>query len=266
MTESTYEFDGETITLASQTPLIYVPSDVVWNEPIFHVIELTETSMTLVAENPGCYWQYKLRARDIEAPAVTFGGENIAAGPVEFTLAQNETIEVAGVNLEEIWVDPDFFEVVGPTTLKFLALTGDYRVAFDGTWFKVVPLDGGDKATYDHGKALWIIGDGGGKPEGALIGWNTGEAPLPMARISENEYRITLWMKAEGGSIKVFGQSDWGVEWTKDKYGVVTDNGFFHIPGDDGNIHTVEVGSHWVRSPKRAFLTSISRMPSLSVK
>lgn len=242
LTESTYEFDGETITLASQTPLIYVPSDVVWNEPIFHVIELTETSMTLVAENPGCYWQYKLRARDIEAPAVTFGGENIAAGPVELTIAQNETIEVTGVNLEEIWVDPDFFEVVGPTTLKFLALTGDYRVAFDGTWFKVVPLDGGDKATYDHGKALWIIGDGGGKPEGALIGWNTGEAPLPMARISENEYRITLWMKAEGGSIKVFGQSDWGVEWTKDKYGVVTDNGLFHIPGDDGNIHTIAGG------------------------
>ena len=47
-------------------------------------------------------------------------------------------------------------------------------------------------------------------------------------------------MKAEGGSVKVFGQSDWGIEWTKDKYGTVADNGFFHVPGDDGNIHTIE--------------------------
>ena len=47
-------------------------------------------------------------------------------------------------------------------------------------------------------------------------------------------------MKAEGGSVKVFGQSDWGLEWTNNKYGTVTDNGLFHIPNDDGNIHTVE--------------------------
>lgn len=240
LTESTYTFVNNTITLAPETPMVYVPSDHVWANPVFHVTELTEYTMTVVADNPGCYWQMKFRARDVEAPAVTFGGENIAAGPVELTIAQGEQIAVSGVNFDEIWIDPDFFEVVDANNLKFLAVDGDYRVAFDGKWFKVIPLESGDKATYDAGKALWMIGDGGGKPEGALIGWNTGEAPLPMARISDNQYRITLWMKAEGGSVKVFGQSDWGVEWTQDKYGTVTDNGFFHIPGADGNIHTVE--------------------------
>lgn len=241
LTESTYTFDGQTITLAPQTPMVYVPSDYAWENPIFHVTELTEATMTVVIDNPGCYWQMKFRARDFKAPSVSFAGEDIAAGPVELSLAQGEVIDVTGVSFDDLWIDPDFFEVTGPTTLKFLAVDGDYRISYDTKWFKVVPLDGGDKATYDHGKALWIIGDGGGKPTvDNLIGWNTGEAPLPMARISENTYRITLAMKAEGGSIKVFGQSDWGLEWTKDKYGVVTDNGFFHIPNDDGNIHTVE--------------------------
>ena len=241
LTESTYTFDGSTITLAPNTPMVYVPSDHVWANPVFHVKEITETKLVVVADNPGCYWQMIFKARDVKAPSVTFDGEDISAGPIEVSLAQGQQIAVAGVNFEEAWIDPDFFEVVNDTTLKFLAVTGDYRVQWNGQWFKVVPMFNGEKATYDNGKALWIIGDGGGKPTvDNLIGWNTGEAPLPCAKIGENTYRITLAMKAEGGSVKVFGQSDWGVEWTKDKYGTVTDNGFFHIPADDGNIHTIE--------------------------
>ena len=241
LTESTYTFDGETITLAANTPMVYVPSDVVWDNPVFHVTEITETKLVVVAENPGCYWQMIFKARDVTAPAVTFDGQDVASGFAELTIAKDQVIPVTGVNFEEAWIDPDFFEVVDAANLKFLAETGDYRVSWDGKWFKVVPMYNGEKATYDNGKALWIIGDGGGKPTvDNLIGWNTGEAPLPCAKIGENTYRITLAMKAEGGSVKVFGQADWGVEWKKENYGTVTDNGFFHIPGDDGNIHTIE--------------------------
>ena len=244
LTESTYTFEDNTITLAEQTPLIYVPSDVVWNAPIFHVKELTESRLVLVAENPGCYWQMILRARDYKEPAASIGGVEFANGAADLTIAQGEVLTVSGVDLSTMWIDPDFFEQVDDTNLKFLAMDGDYRIQKLDGWFKVIPMVNGARPNYNDHKALWIIGDGGGKPEGEahLIGWNTGEAPLPLARISENEYRITLWMKAEGGSIKVFGQSDWGVEWTQDKYGVVTDNGLFNIPGDDGNIHTVEGG------------------------
>ena len=242
LTESTYTFDGETITLAANTPMVYVPSDYVWDNPVFHVTEITETKLVVVAENPGCYWQMIFKARDIKAPAVAFDGQDVAEGVgAELSLSQGQEIAVTGVNFADAWIDPDFFEIVNDSTLKFLAESGDYRVKWDGKWFKVVPMFNGEKATYDNGKALWIIGDGGGKPTvDNLIGWNTGEAPLPCAKIGENTYRITLAMKAEGGSVKVFGQSDWGVEWTKDKYGVVTDNGLFHIPADDGNIHTIE--------------------------
>ena len=239
LTESTYEFDGETITLAANTPMVYVPSDYVWENPVFHVTALTETSMTVVAENPGCYWQMIFKARDIKGPAgPTLNDVEL---PAEISVSQGEVLALGNINVDDIWVDPDFFEANG-NMLTFKAVDGDYKFTYDAgaKWIKVVPMYNGEKATYDNGKALWIIGDGGGKPTtDQLIGWNTGDAPLPCAQISENTYQITLAMKAEGGSVKVFGQADWGREWTKDKYGTVTDNGFFHIPGDDGNIHTI---------------------------
>lgn len=237
--ESTYTFDGETITLAANTPMVYVPSDLVWETPIFHVTSLTETTLVVVAENPGCYWQMIFKARDVSAPVPSVNGE---AMPVELSLAKGDAISFTNIDMADFWLDPDFFSVSG-SAITFNAVDGDYRFTYDSTnkWVKVVPMYNGEKATYENGKALWIIGDGGGKPTDAqLIGWNTGEAPLPCAQIAQNTYQITLAMKAEGGSVKVFGQADWGVEWTKDKYGTITDNGFFHIPNDDGNIHTIE--------------------------
>ena len=239
--ESTFTFDGETITLAANTPMVYVPSDLVWENPVFHVTELTETTLVVVAENPGCYWQMIFKARDIKAPAgPTLNGTEL---PATLSVAQGDVLTVGNLNLADIWVDPDFFEVSG-ANLKFKAVEGDYHFAYDKTakWIKAVPMVNDAKATYDTGKALWIIGDGGGKPTvDNAIGWNTGDAPLPMAQISENTYQITLAMKGEGGSVKVFGQSDWGVEWKSANYGTFNGNGLFKLgngtDGDDGNIY-----------------------------
>lgn len=246
--EGTYTFENNIITLPEGFTIGYLPFASNYFTPSWTVTELTEKTLKLVAfsetENNGgpIAWQFIFRARDYKEPEATIGGVAVEGGKVELDIAQGDVLAVTGIDLSTMWIDPDFFELQDATSLKFLAVDGNYRIQKFDSWLKVVPLEGGDKATYDNGKALWIIGDGGGKPEGEanLIGWNTGEAPLPLARISENEYRITLWMKAEGGSIKVFGQSDWGVEWTKDKYATVTDNGYFNIPGDDGNIKTVE--------------------------
>ena len=250
-TESTYEFDGETITLAANTPMVYVPSDHVWNNPVFHVAESTETTLRVVADNPGCYWQMIFKARDVKGPTgPTLNGTEL---PAELSVSQGDIIEVGNLNLAETWVDPDFFEVSG-NALKFKAVAGDYQFSYDknANWIRVVPMVDGARATYENGKALWIIGDGGGKPsvENA-IGWSTGEAPLPMAQIGENTYQITLAMKGEGGSIKVFGQSDWGIEWTSNKYSSFNGNGLFKLgngtDGDNGNIyHTDSPAGYYV--------------------
>ena len=66
VTESTYTFDGETITLAAETPMVYVPSDAMWANPVFTVTELSETTLKVVAMNEGCYWQMIFRARDAQ--------------------------------------------------------------------------------------------------------------------------------------------------------------------------------------------------------
>ena len=239
--ESTFTFDGETITLGANTPMVYVPSDLVWGTPVFHVKELTETTLVVVAENPGCYWQMIFKARDVKAPSgPTINGSEL---PVELSVKQNEVLALGNITPADIWVDPDFFEVSG-AGLKFKAVDGDYQFQYDknAKWIKVVPMVSGNKATYDTGKALWIIGDGGGKPTvDNLVGWNTGEAPLPFAKTGENTYQITLAMKGEGGSVKVFGQSDWGVEWKSANYGTFNGNGLFKLgngtDGDDGNIY-----------------------------
>ena len=239
-TESTYTFDGETITLAANTPMVYVPSDVVWANPIFHVAEITETTLRVVAENPGCYWQMIFKARDIKGPSgPTINGTEL---PAEISVSQGDVLEVGNLNLDETWVDPDFFEVSG-SALKFKAVAGDYQFSYDknANWIRAVPMVDGARATYENGKALWIIGDGGGKPTDAnIIGWNTGDAPLPMAQIDENKYQITLAMKGDG-SVKIFGQSDWGIEWTSDKYSSFNGNGLFKLgngtDGDNGNIY-----------------------------
>ncbi len=238
--EGTYTFVNDVITLPEGFVIGYVPGDAIYQSPVFRVTELTETNMTLVAALEGISWQYKFVARDIKPASMTFDGVEFVSGMVETSLSKGADITVTGIDLNAAWIDPDYFTLKDANTLTFNAMSGDYRVVWDGTWFKVLPLKNGETATYDNAGALWIIGDGGGKPDaGHLIGWVT-ENALPCARIDDNTYRITLYMKAEGGSIKVFGQANWGVEWTKDKYGKVEDNGFFNIPESDGNIHTVD--------------------------
>ncbi len=239
------------LVLPANTNLSYIPNPTGYAEPRFRFIETSAGSikktMKLVIDTPtengggGIAWHYEfVPYKEIVEGAVTFDGVEFAGGMVETSLTQGGDIAVEGIELDKAWIDPDFFTLVDAKTLRFNAASGDYRVIWDGKWFKVLPLKNGETATYDNAGALWIIGDGGGKPDvNNLIGWVT-ENALPCARIDENTYRITLYMKAEGGSVKVFGQANWGVEWTKDKYGAVEDNGFFNIPDADGNIKTIE--------------------------
>ena len=250
--EGKYTFDGQTLTLPEGFTLGYIAFADLYTNPTFTVTEITEYTLKVVAftetgNNGGPIgWQMIFKARDIKAPAVAFDGQDVAEGTgAELSLSQGQEIAVTGVNFADAWIDPDFFEIVNDSTLKFLAVDGDYRVKWDGKWFKVVPMFNGEKATYTNGGAIWVIGDGGGKPTvDTPIGWNTGEAPLPFAKISENTYRITLAMKAEGGSIKLFEQPDWGNDdtgervWLTNRYNSFNGNGFFKLNETSGNIET----------------------------
>lgn len=238
-----YSFDGEVITLPEGTVIGYVPNDKTFNDPTFVVTDITETSLTLVANAEGISWQYKFKARDIKAPEATIGGQPVVGGKVELSLKNGETVAVTGINLDEYWIDPDFFEPINGSSVKFVAKSGDYQImnVTDPKWLKVVPVVDGEVATWAKGKALWIIGEGAGKPQGAAPGWSTGvAADLPLAMVSDNTYQATLYCTTKT-NIKLFGQPDWGKEFLVEDYASINGNGFIYTykergEGDNGNL------------------------------
>lgn len=230
-TESTYTFDGENLVLAANTPMVYVPSDAMYENPVFKVTSITETSLVVVAMNEGCYWQMIFRPRDYVAPAQSIAGVPVEGGKVDLTLTKGQAVDVVGIEMKS--VDSDYFSGEG-NSLKFIAPDGDYRIYVQEGYLKVIPLTDGEAARFPE--TMWIIGEGAGKPQGYAPGWVTGEtADIPFVK-DGNKYTATIYC-TDKTNIKLFGQADWGVEWTKDRYVSFNGNGFVDMPADDGNIH-----------------------------
>ena len=234
--EATYTFDGETITLAAGTPMVYLPSDNMYNNPVYKVTELTETRLVVVAMNEGCYWQMIFKARDIKGPSQSIGGVAVEGGKVELSLTKGQTIELVGI--EQTAVDIDWFKGSG-NSLTFLGPDGDYRILVQEGFLKVIPLTDGETAVFPN--AIWVIGTGAGKPQGKEPGWNTGEAAdIPLLKVADKTYKVTLYMTSP--NFKLFEQPNWGDDntgervWLKNRYAAINGNGYLDIPNADGNF------------------------------
>ncbi|MGM9785724.1 MAG: hypothetical protein ACI3ZS_02690 [Candidatus Cryptobacteroides sp.] len=240
--ESTYTFDGEKIVLASGTPMVYVSSDAIWDNPEFIVTEITETTLKVVTfaktvGNPdGIAWQMIFKARDIQAPSQSIGGVAVEDGKVELSLTKGQTVELVGI--EQTAVDIDWFKGTG-NSLTFLGPDGDYRILVQNGFLKVIPLANGETAVFPN--AIWIIGTGAGKPQGTEPGWNTGEtADIPLLKVADNTYKVTLYMTSP--NFKLFEQPNWGDDntgervWLKNRYAAINGNGYLDIPNADGNF------------------------------
>ncbi|PRY96628.1 DUF5125 domain-containing protein [Marinilabilia salmonicolor] len=171
---------------------------------------------------------------------------------VEADLEKEQVIEVDGIaNLDEWWIDEDFFANNGDGTLTFKAISGKYRVIanFTHEYFVVEAMSGNDLATLqsDGSGALWIIGDGIGKPSlDNQVGWNTDKA-LCMAPISEKVYRVTVVggesIDANSINFKFFHQKGWGGEYTNAALSTTSDIvlvGDGENGRDPGNLGLVE--------------------------
>lgn len=234
--EATYTFDGETITLATGTPMVYLPSDNMYNNPVYKVTELTETRLVVVAMNEGCYWQMIFKARDIKGPSQSIGGVAVEGGKVELSLTKGQTIELVGI--EQTAVDIDWFKGSG-NSLTFLGPDGDYRILVQEGFLKVIPLTDGETAVFPN--AIWVIGTGASKPQGKEPGWNTGEsADIPLLKVADKTYKVTLYMTSP--NFKLFEQPNWGDDntgervWLKNRYAAINGNGYLDIPNADGNF------------------------------
>ena len=168
---------------------------------------------------------------DLPAPDIFFGNDKMEVTDTDIykseqVFTQGQMITVTGIdNLNEWWIDPDFFEKQSDGALKFLPINGDYRVTANAVlkYFSVMALkDGKPAKLQDDGTgAIWAIGKGIGKPSvtSSEVGWEPGKA-LCLAQVAPKKYQLTLkageTLKTSGDweaiSFKFFHQNDWGGE------------------------------------------------------
>lgn len=161
---------------------------------------------------------------------------------VDLAIGQGEAVVIDGFDdIDSWWIDPDYFTQDASGALAFAANTGSYRITanLDLQYFAVEALSGGSPATLqaDGSGAVWIIGDGIGKPSTSTnsVGWNTDKA-LCMAPVGNKVYQVTVvageTVDAESINFKFFHQKGWGGEFT---HAALTSNSDIIFVGDGGN-------------------------------
>ncbi|MDR2126502.1 MAG: DUF5125 domain-containing protein [Prevotellaceae bacterium] len=143
---------------------------------------------------------------------------------IDLDLTNGETVTVEGLdNIADWWIDADFFTKVEDNQFTFVPVTGKYRIIANTTlkYFKVEAMSGNAPATLqpDGTGAIWIIGDGIGKPSitSNHVGWTT-ELAICMAPTGNKKYQVTLvageTVNAESINFKFFHQNGWGGEYS----------------------------------------------------
>jgi hypothetical protein len=178
------------------------------------------------------------------ADPVTFAGQSLTAvsdtqAKCELNLTQGQTIKVAGMSLDDVWIDPDYFSKNNSSSMKFLGATGKYRVTLDSElkYFCVERMNGSDLSTYDDGNSFWLIGWGAGKPNPTdnNINWDTSRG-LCMNKVSDNVFSVTTQLVA-GFSFKFFYQKGWGGELKGANYASFQSN--LVVMTDAGNFEPI---------------------------
>lgn len=114
----------------------------------------------------------------------------------DLTLSQGEEVRVEGIdNFGEWWIDSDFFAKEGDK-LTFKAIDGDYRIIADFVrrYLKVEVMSGKAPASLqeDGSGAIWIVGEGAGKPALKYApSWNPDMA-ICMAPMGNGKYQASF--------------------------------------------------------------------------
>lgn len=160
----------------------------------------------------------------------------------EVNLTKGQEVAIDGIeDLSNWFIDPDYFSKGANGNITFLPVSGKYRITANFTLkhFIVEAMNGADLATLqpDGSGAIWIIGEGIGKPGIATnqVGWNTDNA-LCMAPIGNKKYQVTgvagTTFKADNINFKFFHQKGWGGEY---KHTSITTTSDLIFIGDGAN-------------------------------
>lgn len=150
--------------------------------------------------------------------------EKLAEGDTEdrykrdLALKQGDEVRVEGIDdFNEWWIDPDFFTQDGDK-LTFKPIDGDYRIIADFVrrYLKVEVMSGTALASLkeDGTGAIWIVGDGAGKPALKYApSWNPSMG-ICMAPMGNGKYRASFvageMISASNINFVFIHQKDWG--------------------------------------------------------
>ncbi|MDR0348516.1 MAG: DUF5016 domain-containing protein [Tannerella sp.] len=167
----------------------------------------------------------------------------------ELYLGENTEFTVNGVTNVAAGFTPDFFEVTGANTVKFLGETGIYTVYYlpsaDYVWVEQ------PEAVYPA--ALWLDGVGFGRPQAPYAktsswNWNSPLEYVFCRKLSEGVFQATIYVQHEMDedipagdawkyyyNTKFFGQRGWGIEINGAEYALNTN--LLYSPADEaGNL------------------------------
>ncbi|KKO90120.1 hypothetical protein AAW12_16430 [Sphingobacterium sp. Ag1] len=140
----------------------------------------------------------------------------------ELNMVKGEKVILDGIeDLKNWWIDPDYFTQAPDGSIAFNGMNGKYRVTADFTlkYFVVEAMTGNDLAKLqdDGSGAVWIIGEGIGKPKVSSnqVGWNTDKA-LCLVPLGNKKYQVTVKagesIISDNINFKFFHQKGWGGE------------------------------------------------------
>ncbi len=160
---------------------------------------------------------------------------------VDLTVAKDEELVLSDIpGIKGWWIDQDYIRQEGDKYYSKV-ISGKYRFIADAAkkFIKVEALNGNDPAVLnaDGTGAIWIIGEGIGKPSVAdnQVGWDPGKA-ICMAPVGEKKYQVTVvagqTINATNINFKFFHQKNWGGEFKNTE---LTTNSDIILVGDGAN-------------------------------
>lgn len=241
-----FGWDGEAITQG-------VTANIPFSNIIEGVYPISFNTMTYQASP---FVAYKLNGEDM-----TMVAEDVYS--IDMDMDKDQELVFEGLQgLDTWWVDSDFLRKDGDKFL-FNAIKGRYRITADlkKKYFIVEAMNGSNLASLnaDGTGAIWIIGEGIGKPSVASneVGWNTDKA-LCFAPIGGKKYRVTVVagtsIRANSINFKFFHQKGWGGEFKDADISTTSDNIFVgngsngRDPGNLGIVNgkQLEAGATYV--------------------
>jgi len=164
-----------------------------------------------------------------DLPAIVLSSTDFKGGNIYF--GENVEVTFSGISTGLAnSISPDYFQVTGTNTAKFLGKTGLYKAYFliSANYLYIEPQPGAVSPD-----VLWICGANFGRPSSPYAitsswNWNSPLDYAPCRPVSAGVYQVTVYAKNEVGTdgfgtfnFKFFDQQGWvGAEETSSRYTV----------------------------------------------